>query len=47
MEKRKYTKVQTLEAKIVSMHEERKTHREIAEHFGLERIQVKKQSRRA
>ncbi len=27
---------------IVSMHECGKTHREIAEHFGLERIQIKK-----
>ena len=42
MEKRKYTKIQTLEAEIVSMHEDGETHREIAEHFGLERIQVKK-----
>ena len=30
MEKRKYTKMQTLEAEIVSMHEDGKTHREIA-----------------
>ena len=42
MEKRKYTKMQTLEAEIVSMHEDGKTHREIAEYFGLERSQVKK-----
>ena len=42
MEKRKYTKIQALEAEIVSMHEGGKTHREIAEHFGLERIQPKK-----
>ena len=42
MEKRKYTKIQALEGVIVSMHEEGKTHREIAEHFGLERIQVKR-----
>lgn len=42
MEKRKYTKIQILEGEIVSMHEEGKTHREIAEYFGLERIQVKK-----
>lgn len=42
MEKRKYTKIQALEAEIVSMHECGKTHREIAEHFGLERIQIKK-----
>lgn len=42
MEKRKYTKMQVLEPEIVSMHEDGKTHREIAEHFGLERSQVKK-----
>lgn len=42
MEKRKCTKIQTLEAEIVSMHENGKTRRETAEHFGLERIQVKK-----
>ena len=42
MERRKYTKIQTLETEIVSMHEDGKTHREIAEHFGLERNQVKK-----
>ena len=42
MEKRKYTKIQTLEVEIVSMHEGGKTHREIAEYFGLKRIQVKK-----
>lgn len=42
MEKRKYTKIQTLETEIVSMHEDGKTHREIAEYFGLERSQVKK-----
>ena len=42
MEKRKYTKIQALEAEIVSMHEGGKTHREIAEYLGLERIQIKK-----
>ena len=42
MEKRKYTKIQVLEAEIVSMHESGKTYREIAEHYGLERSQVKK-----
>lgn len=42
MKKRKYTKIQVLEGEIVTMHEDGKTHREIAEHFGLERIQVKK-----
>lgn len=42
MEKRKYTKIQVLEPEIVTMHEAGKTHREIAEHFGLERSQVKK-----
>ena len=42
MEKRKYTKIQALEAEIVSMHEGGKTYREIDEYFGLERIQIKK-----
>ena len=42
MEKRKYTKIQALEAETVSMHEGGKTHREIAEYFGLERIQSKR-----
>lgn len=42
MEKRKYTKIQVLEPEIVSMQEAGKTHREIAEYFGLERSQVKK-----
>ena len=42
MEKRKYTKIQVLETEIVSMHRAGKTHREIAEYFGLERSQVKK-----
>lgn len=42
MEKRKYTKIQVLEAEMVSMQEAGKTHKEIAEHFGLERSQVKK-----
>ena len=42
MEKRKYTKIQVLEPEIVAMQEGGKTHREIAEHFGLERDQVKK-----
>ena len=41
MEKRKYTKIQVLEPEIVAMQESGKTHREIAEHFGLERDQVK------
>ncbi len=41
MGKRKYTKMQILEAEIASMHEDGKTHREIAEYFGLERSQVK------
>ena len=45
MERRKYTKIQTLEAEIASMHEDGKAHREIAEHFGLERIQVKRSMR--
>ena len=42
MEKRKYTKIQVLETEIVSMHRAGKTHRKIAEYFGLERSQVKK-----
>ena len=42
MKKGKYTKIQALEPEIVSMHEAGKTHRGIAEHFGLERSQVKK-----
>lgn len=42
MKKRKYTKIQVLEPEMVSMQEAGKTHREIAEHFGLERSQVKK-----
>lgn len=42
MEKGKYTKIQELEAEIVSMQGAGKTHREIAEYFGLERSQVKK-----
>ena len=42
MKKRKYTKIQALEAEISIMHKDGKTHREIAEHFGLEHIQVKK-----
>lgn len=42
MKKRKYTKIQVLEPEIESMQQAGKTHREIAEHFGLERSQVKK-----
>lgn len=42
MEKRKYTKIQILEVEMESMHKAGKTHREIAEHFGLERNQVKR-----
>lgn len=42
MEERKYTKIQILEPEIVIMQEAGKTHREIAEYFGLERSQVKK-----
>ena len=41
MEKRKYRKIHVLEAEIVSIHEGGKTHREIAKHLGLERIQLK------
>ncbi|USF28241.1 hypothetical protein N510_003200 [Firmicutes bacterium ASF500] len=40
MEKRKYTRIQVLEAEIVSMHEAGKTHREIAEHFTSKHIVV-------
>lgn len=42
MKKRKYTKMQVLEMEMESMHEAGKTHREIAEYFGLERNQVKR-----
>ncbi len=42
MGKRRYTKIQVLEEEIESMHNSGKTHREIAEHFGLERSQIKK-----
>lgn len=41
MEKRKYTHIQGWEAEIVAMQKAGKTHREIAEHFGLEKAQIK------
>ena len=40
MEKRKYTKLRAIEPEITAMREAGKTHREIAEHFGLEKGQV-------
>ena len=42
MQKRKYTRIKTVEAEILRMHSEGETHRSIAEVFGLEREQVKK-----
>lgn len=41
MGKRKYTKIQVLEPEIVAMQKEGKTYREIANHFGVDREQVK------
>ena len=41
MEKRKYTKIETIEAEIIAMRAAGKTRREIAEHFGLEIKQIK------
>lgn len=38
---RKYTKIDQYEKQILSMREERKTHREIAESLGLEKEQIK------
>ena len=39
---RKYTKIDQYEKQILSMREEGKTHREIAESLGLEKEQIKK-----
>ena len=41
MSKRKYTKIQEIETEIMSMREAGQTLREIAEHFGLEKKQLK------
>ena len=41
MSKRKYTKLQEIEPEIMSMREAGHTLREIAEHFGLEKKQLK------
>lgn len=38
---RKYTKIKELEREVFQMKEEGKTNREIAEHFGLQREQIK------
>lgn len=40
MEKRKYTKMEWMEPKIIAMREAGKTVREIAEYFGLEKRQI-------
>ena len=40
MSKRKYTKMQEIEAEIMSMREAGQTLREIAVHFGLEKRQL-------
>ena len=40
MSKRKYTKIQEIEAEIMSMREAGQTLREIAVHFGLEKRQL-------
>ena len=43
---RKYAKIDQYEKQILSMREEGKTHREIAESLGLEKEQIKKWLRR-
>lgn len=43
---RKYTKIDQYEKQILSMREEGKTHREIAESLGLKKEQIKKWLRR-
>ena len=43
---RKFTKIDQYEKQILSMREEGKTHREIAESLGLEKEQIKKWLRR-
>lgn len=41
MEKGKWTNIKELEAGIIAMREVGKTRREIAEHYGLEMVQIK------
>lgn len=41
MGKRKWTDIKKLEAGIIAMREAGKTRREIAEHYGLEKVQIK------
>lgn len=41
MRKRKYTHLQMLEGEILRMREAGRTQREIAEHYGLEKGQIK------
>ena len=43
---RKYTNIEQYEKQILSMREEGRTHREIAERLGLEKEQIKKLLRR-
>lgn len=42
MQKRKYIRIKAVEAEILQLHLEGKTHRKIAEVYGLEREQAKK-----
>lgn len=41
MSKRKYTHISLIEADIIAMRKAGKSRREIAEHFGLEKEQIK------
>ena len=41
MSKRKWTNIKALEPEIIAMPKARKIRREIAEHFGLEKEQIK------
>ena len=41
MSKRNYTHIKLIEAEIIAMREAGKSRREIAEHFGLEKEQIK------
>jgi transposase len=41
MTKRKYTHIKTIEPEIISMRKAEKNRREIADHFGLDKIQIK------
>ena len=41
MSKRKYTHIRLIKEDIIAMREAGKTRREIAEHFGLEKEQIK------